>query len=203
VDRAVRDAVRNFEPAGHTVEEIFLNLETDGPRLRETIEKALFSTALGANLIELDSRKNELTSYGRRFVDLAATLGPRDAKEAADETLRFYGIIEAAVFAKGFDALISPTVATTRVPAAFDPTKDVIRIADRAVDPYSGWFLTSVFSLLNWMPVINAPAGFTANGVPCGFQITTRPYEDALAYEIASDYADRAELLPFAERGRA
>jgi amidase len=202
VDAAVRDAVRALERAGHTVEEIALDLETDEPSLRETIEKALFSTALGAELIELDTRKDELTSYARRFVDLARSLGPRDANEAAEEALRFYKAIEQAVFAKGFDALISPTVATTRIPAAFDPTKDTIRVRDRAVDPYSGWFLTSVFSLLNWMPVINVPAGLTANGVPCGFQIVTRPYEDALVYELAASYADFAEPLLFAD-GRA
>jgi len=197
VDGAVRDAVRALEQVGHTVEEVALGLETDEHRLRETIEKALFSTALGADLIELHSRKHDLTSYGRRFVDLACSLGPRDAKEAAEEALRFYRVIEEAVFAKGFDALISPTVATTRVAAAFDPTKDTIRIRDQAVDPYSGWFLTSVFSLLNWMPAINVPAGLTANGVPCGFQIVTPPYEDTLAYEIATDYAQRAEPLLF------
>jgi amidase len=202
VNAAVRNAVRALERAGHTVEEIALDLETDEPSLRETVEKALFSTALGAELIELDSRKDELTSYGRRFVDLARSLGPLNANEAAQETLRFYKAIEKAVFAKGFDALISPTVGTTRIPAAFDPTKDTVRIRDRAVDPYSGWFLTSVFSLLNWMPVINVPAGLTTNGVPCGFQIITQPYEDALAYEIAADYAERAEPLAFAHKAR-
>lgn len=192
---AVRDAMRDFESAGYVVEEIALDLETDDHRLRDIVEKALFSTALGADLIELDARKHELTTYGRRFVELASTLGPRDAKEAAEETLRFYRAIEDAVFAKGFDAIICPTVATTQIPAAFDATKDTVHIRDCAVDPYSGWFLTSVFSLLNWMPAINAPAGLAANGVPCGCQIVTRPYEDALAYQIAEDYADRASPL--------
>ena len=197
VSTAVHDAVRAFERAGHRVEEITLDLETDGRRLRETIEKALFSTALGAELIELDSRKDEMTSYGQRFVDLAKSLGPSDANEAAEETLRFYKVIEDAVFAKGFDALISPTVATTSIPAAFDPTQDTVRIAGTAVDPYAGWFLTSMFSLLNWMPVINVPAGLTANGVPCGVQIATRPYDDALGYEIAAGYAKEANSLPW------
>ena len=70
-------------------------------------------------------------------------------------------------------------------------------IAGKAVDPYAGWFMTSVFSLLNWMPVISAPAALTANGVPCGIQIVTRPYQDVLAYEIAGAYAEHAEPIPF------
>ena len=44
--------------------------------------------------------------------------------------------------------------------------RDKLTIDGVPVDPYAGWFLTSVFSLLNWMPVINVPAGRAANGVP-------------------------------------
>jgi len=47
------------------------------------------------------------------------------------------------------------------------------------------------------MPVINAPAALTANGVPCGLQIVTRPYQDVLGYEIAQGYAERAKPIPF------
>ena len=89
----------------------------------KTIEKALFSTALGAALIKLDSKKQLLTPYARRFVDLAQSLGPTQAEEAAKETLQIYQAIEGNVFEQGFDALICPTVATTRIPAGFDPTE--------------------------------------------------------------------------------
>src|SRR5436305_8319471 len=69
VVKAVRDAALVWQRAGFEVEEIALDLEIDDGDLRETIEKALFSTAIGAELIELDSKKQELTSYGRRFVE--------------------------------------------------------------------------------------------------------------------------------------
>jgi Asp-tRNA(Asn)/Glu-tRNA(Gln) amidotransferase A subunit family amidase len=192
---AVLGAVHVFEAAGHSVEMVTLDFETDDRKLRETIEKALFSTALGAALIKLDSKKEDLTTYARRFVDLAKSLGPTQAGEAAEDTLRFYRAIEEAVFDKGFDALICPTVGTTQISAGFDPTRDSVRVVGQSVDPYSGWFLTSVFSLLNWMPVINVPVGLTANGVPCGLQIATAPYEDNRAFEIAAAYADKAAPL--------
>jgi len=197
VAEAVRSAARVWMQAGYEVEEVALDLDTDGRGIRTTVENALFSTAIGGSLIELDSRRDELTGYGRRFIDLAKSLGPRDAKQAAEETLRFYAKIEESVFAKGFDALITPTVATTNIKADFDPTRDTPTIRGKAVDPYAGWFMTSVFSLLNWMPVINVPAARTANGVPCGLQIVTRPYEDVLAYEIAGAYAEHAQPILF------
>jgi hypothetical protein len=63
--------------------EIDLRLETTDFYLRETIEKALFSTAIGADLIDLDSKTDQMTTYGRRFVRLACALGPLDARDAA------------------------------------------------------------------------------------------------------------------------
>jgi amidase len=201
LDPAVRasaiEAAKTFERAGYAVEEIALPFKTNDLKLRETIEAALFSTAIGGSLLELRSKVDRLTSYGRRFIDLAGSLGPSDAKDAAEETVRLYRIIEENVFDKGFDALITPTVATTTIKAEFDPTRDVVSIDGTSVDPYSGWFLTSVFSLLNWMPVINVPAGRAANSVPTGMQIVTPPYEDVRCYQIAAAYAGVAEPLPF------
>jgi len=159
VRKAALDAAAQFERTGYVVDEITLPLDTDDRAIRETIEKALFSTLIGAPLIELTEKKDRLTTYGRRFVDLAARLGPLDANEAAEATLRFYRCLEECVFDKGYDALLTPTVATSEVAADFDPTRRSIVIDGRAVDPYAGWHLTSLFNLLNWMPVVNGPAG--------------------------------------------
>jgi Asp-tRNA(Asn)/Glu-tRNA(Gln) amidotransferase A subunit family amidase len=197
VQKSVRDAARVLQSAGCAVEEIELRLDTSDAAMRATIEKALFSTAIGASLIELADKKDRLTTYARRFVDLARTLGPVDANEAAEETLRLYAGIEATVFDKGFDALLTPTIATSEVAADHDPTRHSVVIGGKTVDPYGGWFLTSLFSLLNWMPVISVPAGIGSNGVPLGLQIATRPYEDVLCYEIAAAYAQEMPPLEF------
>jgi Asp-tRNA(Asn)/Glu-tRNA(Gln) amidotransferase A subunit family amidase len=190
-------AVNRLQDAGIIVDEVALDLETDDSKLRQTIEKALFSTAIGAELIELADRKDRLTTYGRRFVELASTMGPVDAKEAAEEALRLYELMDRKVFRAGYDAIVTPTVATTRIPADYDPTTDRPVIEGKSVDPYSGWFLTSLFSLVNWMPVINVPTGLASNNVPTGLQIATRPYDDSTAAAIALAYADRMVSLPF------
>jgi Asp-tRNA(Asn)/Glu-tRNA(Gln) amidotransferase A subunit family amidase len=190
-------AAARLEHAGHAVEEVELDLDTSGSKLRETIERALFSTAIGASLIALADKKDQLTGYARRFVALAQSLGPTDANAAGEEALRLYKIIEDRVFARGFDALVTPTVATTRIRADYDPTKERPVVAGEPVDAYAGWFLTSLFSLLNWMPVITVPAGRASNGVPVGMQIVTRPYDDILCYEIAAGYASKADEMPF------
>jgi Asp-tRNA(Asn)/Glu-tRNA(Gln) amidotransferase A subunit family amidase len=194
-------AVKLLEAAGAVVDEVKLDLETDDCHLRTTIEKALFSTAIGAELIELAEHKNRITTYGRRFVDLASAMGPLDAKQGAEEALRLYRIVERTVFRDGYDALITPTVATTRIKADYDPTSDRPVIEGKTVDPYSGWFLTSLFSLANWMPVINVPTGQASNTIPTGLQIVTRPYNDGTCAAIALAYADRMGQLPFQRIG--
>jgi Asp-tRNA(Asn)/Glu-tRNA(Gln) amidotransferase A subunit family amidase len=190
-------ATARFEAAGFQLDDVNLDLETDDSSLRQTIEKALFSTAIGGELIELADKKDKLTSYGHRFVDLASKMGPLDAKEAAEEALRLYKLMDEKVFRAGYDAIVSPTVATTDIPADYDPTKDCPVIEGKQVDSYSGWFLTSIFSLVNWMPVINVPTGLSSNNVPTGLQIAARPYRDDTAAEIALCYADQTAPLPF------
>jgi amidase len=86
-------------------------------------------------------------------------------------------------------------VATTQITAAYDPTTDTPVINGSPVDPYSGWFLTSLFSLLNWMPVINVPSGIASNNIPTGIQIATRPYDDVAAAEIAANYSRIAPAI--------
>jgi len=159
--------------------------------------KALFSTAIGAELIDFENKTDQMTTYGRRFVSLACAMGPVDARDAAKEALRLYQLIDKAVFEAGYDALISPTVATTRIRADYDPTTDAPIIDGMRVDPYAGWFLTSIFSLLNWMPVVTLPTGLAANKVPTGLQIACRPYDDATVEAIARLYDNAAPAMPF------
>jgi amidase len=63
------------------------------------------------------------------------------------------------------------------------------------VDPYAGLMLTSIFNLLNWMPVINVPTGVGKHGVPTGMQIAAKAYDDLTAMTVASAYAQRAQAL--------
>jgi amidase len=138
-----------------------------------------------------------MTTYGRHFVELASEMGPIDARAGAREALRFYRCLEQQVFVKGYDALLTPTVATTRIGAAYDPTREVLVIGGKRVDPYVGWFLTSIFSLLNWMPVMCVPSGPCANKVQCGMQIACRPYDDATAAALMSLFAAAAPPMRF------
>jgi Asp-tRNA(Asn)/Glu-tRNA(Gln) amidotransferase A subunit family amidase len=136
-----------------------------------------------------------MTSYGVRFVKLASRMTPKTAKQASDVADHVHHAIEKAVFRKGYRVLICPTTSTTAIRADYDPTVARPTINGTRVDPYVGLMLTSIFNLLNWMPVINVPTGQAKNHVPTGMQIAARAYDDLTAVSVASAYSRRAETL--------
>jgi amidase len=188
-------AVRCLEQAGAIVEEVALGLDITAKELRETMDKILLSGSTGADMAALRSKAEHLTTYGRHFVELAATMGPQQAREAEDAAVRLYQAVDENVFQKGYSVLITPTVASTDIAANYDPTRDAPVINGRKGDPYVGWHLTPLFNLLNFMPVITVPTGRAVNNVPTGMQIAAQTYDDLTAAAVASAYAQAAPQL--------
>lgn len=191
-----REALRVFERQGAVIEEVDLNLGVDGPTLRTALVNALLSGGFGADLKQLNTYSDQLTSYGRYFSEIAATSrGSTEAKQAEDMINALYKRIQDVVFLNGYSAVLMPTLATSDVAADFDPTKDTISINGQAVEPNVGWVLTALWNLLNWNPVVSIPTGLNRNQMPTGLQICTTTYDDATAMRIASAFASEAPAL--------
>lgn len=189
------NAVRWLEACGAVVEEVALGLDITAEEMRDTMDKILLSGAIGGDLAELAPKCEQLTTYGRHFVALAQTMRPKHAREAEDTSIRLYQALDENVFQKGYGALITPTVGSTEIAADYDPTRDAPVINGRTVDPYVGWYLASLFNLLNFMPVITVPTGRAANGVPTGLQIAAQTYDDLTAAAVAHAYSCAAPAL--------
>ena len=191
-----RDALRILDNAGATIEEIDLNLGVDGPQLRTALVNALLSGGFGEDLKQLSAFSDQLTTYGRYFAGIAASeRGTAEAKQAEEMINMLYARIQDAVFLKGYSAVLMPTLATSNVPAAFDPTTDDMRINGTIVEPNVGWILTALWNLLNWNPVVSVPTGLNRNQVPTGLQICTTTYDDITAMQIAAAYSSAAPAL--------
>jgi Asp-tRNA(Asn)/Glu-tRNA(Gln) amidotransferase A subunit family amidase len=190
-----REAVDVLRRAGAIVHEVDLRLRLRDVDLRRAIEQALFSTSAGGELAELRGNFRRMTSYGVRFAKLAAKMTSKDAKKASDAAERVHNALDERVFKKGYRVLLCPTITTTSVRADYDPTRALLLINGKRVDPYVGLMLTSIFNLLNWMPVITVPSGIGKNRVPTGLQITAGPYDDLSAMSVASAYAQYARAL--------
>jgi amidase len=194
-------ALKILEDQGAIVEEVDLALNVSGPDIRSALVKALLSGGFGADMAELSKHADQLTTYGRYFANIAAKgMGPQQAKEAGDAIVDYYKKVQDAVFLKGYDALIMPTLATSDIAADFDPTKDIVTVDGVEVDPHVGWVLIPLFNLLNWNPVAVAPTGLSSKNVPTGMQIAAKTYDDATCMRIAAAYSAAAPGLYTGDR---
>ena len=194
--RNTQAALKVLEQQGAIVEEVDLALGMSDTDIRNALVKALLSGAFGADMAQLGKYADQMTTYGRYFANIAAKeMGPVQAKEAADAIIKLYAKVQDAVFLKGYDALIMPTLATSRIQAEYDPTKDTVEINGKTVDPHIGWVLTALFNLLNWNPVVAAPTGLASNGVPTGMQIVAKTYDDVTCMRVAAAYTQAAPQL--------
>ena len=91
--------------------------------------------------------------------------------------------------------IISPTLLRTR----HSPT--CCGCMRKGASPWIYTRFTRPFNYLG-VPALSVPCGFTANGLPVGFQLAGRPFAEALlfrlghAYQQATDWHLRAPSLP-------
>src|SRR5262249_30386082 len=108
---------------------------------------------------------------------------------------RLHEELQRKVWSRGCRALLCPTVFTTAIPADLDITRErQVRIEGTAVDSYLGWVGTPPFNLLSRYPALAVPTGRAANGVPTGRQFAAPPYQEGVAFEIASHPAAAERL---------
>ncbi len=99
---------------------------------------------------------------------------------------RFRAAIQALFRRENLAALVSPTIP---VPAPLlsdvrKPRDDM----DTGETPTDGFVHHVYPANLSGQPALSAPAGFTPEGLPIGYQLTGRPFDEATLYRIAYAY---------------
>lgn len=191
VRRNTEAALDVLRRQGAEVQLVDLKLGVDGNEIRRALLEALLSGVQGADMADLLTYRDQLTSYGRHFADLAAkSMGPEQARHAAQVAAKLYVAVDNQVFQSGYEALIMPTITTSEVPADLDPFRDKLLVDGVEVDPLAGWVLTPLWNLLNWNPVLAAPTGLDPQNMPTGIQIVAPTYEDAVCMRVGSALAN-------------
>lgn len=99
---------------------------------------------------------------------------------------------------KEIDIFLSPTTVTP----AFPVGQATIPFGSQAVDPRVHGVLTylTILGDFNGCPIISLPCGFTAGGLPLGFQIQGKPFDETLVLQAAHAFEEargsRAALAP-------
>ncbi|MFO1203177.1 MAG: amidase [Tabrizicola sp.] len=84
-----------------------------------------------------------------------------------------------------YDAVVLPTAQVWPFPADWRWPQE---IAGRRMDTYHRWMEVVIPASLIGLPALSVPAGFGANGLPCGMQIIGRSGDDAGVLAIGQAY---------------
>lgn len=194
VARVVEGALAGFGEAGCHVEAAALRIEREPFWLAA---QSAYRLHWQGTLERFDEGQRALLSdYIRRADDYLARFEEIPLEQVWQIAMAGYrGLAE--LFRGGVRALVTPTLATTAVPADLDPVDGRVEVAGRPVDPVLGWALCYPVNLWGALPAITLPCGLAANGVPLGLQIVGRPYDEASVFALAAAFE---AARPFRER---
>ena len=190
-------AIAVLRAQGAIVEEVEID---PGYKIEETTElfsKGALGGGMGGWLAGMADRINDMTSYAALFVNKAVS-GEYDNKalyEYENFIKNFHAHIVDAVYAKGYSALIMPTLITSHVPADYDLTKGGFMLEGQELYRSFIFAMTVPWNFLNWYPVVSVPAGLTNQGMPVGMQIIGNSYDDRTVLQIAHAYGAGAQPL--------
>ncbi|TKB46372.1 amidase [Thalassotalea mangrovi] len=184
-------SVRLLKQAGATVEVVEIDWDERIIQTAKTHQRALMGKLMLQDYGAPEQRK-VLTPYMRHYLDKVEQTTLDDVFQANQHLCEMWDKI-APVFAR-FDALLCPTVATSKVPADYDYSVDQLEINGRPVDASKGWFMTYPFNSLGQCPVMAMPNGMCTNQVPSSLQIVGRPYQEAPVFAIAR-YLEQAQPI--------
>lgn len=136
---------------------------------------------------ELIREKGHLYSPGTRAtLEIGQAVLGTQYVAALRARQRFKSAVQALFQRENLTALISPTIP---VPAPL--LSDVRKPRDdmeNGETPTDGFIHHVYPANLSGQPALSAPAGFTGDGLPIGYQLTGRPFDEATLYRIAYAY---------------
>lgn len=198
--KGMAGAVQKLKMLGAEVDDVALKFDWE-----EIVGKfigGVLAGAMGAGLAQNVDHLDKMTSYCGYFAKKAASGKFGSAQRAEFEGLihSLYATISDAVFEKGYDALIMPTLATPHVPADYDQTVEGFMLEGHKMHKSFILALTVPWNVLNWCPVVNVPTSISPQGMPMGMQIVGKPYHDHKVFQIAHAYEGIAPRLFSGER---
>ncbi|MFC4993863.1 amidase [Rubritalea tangerina] len=179
------ESIKKLESLGAIVEDI--ELQIDWSEMVNKFIGGVLAGPMGAPLAADAKRADEMTTYAAYFAKKAANpkLGSTQAADFELYVNETYAKIHAAVFAKGYDAAIMPSLATPHVPADYDLSKEGYVLEGNKMHKSFILALTVPWNVLNWCPVVNVPTGLSSQNMPMGMQIIGKPYADDTVFRIA------------------
>ena len=195
VEKSMNDTVSMLKGLGCQVEAKDLGFKYED---LDTWAKGLLSTSMGMMIEVAAEHKDVLTPYALNFVEKhAGKLGPREAAEADALLVQYHRHIQKEVFGSGFNALVTPTMLTPYVPAAWNMSADKDFVFNNGEKIYKKWNFvnTWIWNMLGRYPVMNVPVGLAPKNVPLGVQVVANTFDDLTAMRLSVALAKTAPHL--------
>ncbi len=194
---AMKVGIERLQSLGATVEEVEIDPGFVADEIADIFKNFGLSGPLGPELGGMADQVDIMTPYAASVVKAAGSGKYGPAKQAAYEGIvkEFYRRVYDGVFNNGFDALISPTLATPHVPADYDLSVGGLVIEGQEIHPFALLAFTIPWNMLNWCPVVNVPVSLSSEGMPIGMQIIGQSYDDLGVFRVAHAYEKVAPKL--------
>jgi amidase len=166
VERVCREAAFALEAVGAAVEEIELDLAY-GRKAFLALRGLWFVSMLYPHLSKLEEFGPNVANNLR--AGLKTSVEELGAAEAARKRMRE----QFASFFRGYDLLLTPTMAVSPFPVVENYPRTV---GGREMETYVDWIAPTYVLSLTGLPVGSVPAGLDAEGMPCGLQVVGRPF---------------------------
>ncbi|GGZ71855.1 amidase [Algibacter mikhailovii] len=190
VEDAMQDAIKTLREAGAQVDVVKLNIGLTPDEIAHTISSLAIAGPMGGGFSAYEESIPEMTTYGGHFIakSLKGEYTNKDLLQAELKVKEMYKNIVDQVYEKGYDIILTPTMPTSHIPADYDFTQGNLTVDGTEYPAFIGMQYTLPFNFLNWMPIVNAPAGISSEGMPIGMQIIGKPYETESVFKVAFNY---------------
>jgi len=176
-------ALSHFETIGCQVEAFVPTFDFDQLWQAWIDLRSFFVSGTNAALYHNPQTRDQLKPEAIWEIERGLQLSGTQVFEAARVRSAWYQTLQ-DVFER-FDYLVLP--ATQVFPFAVE-TRWPKQIATRTMDTYHRWMEVVVPATMAGLPVLSAPAGHNANGIPCGLQIIGRPQTDVDVLRLGHAY---------------
>ncbi|MFT8638123.1 MAG: amidase [Pseudoclavibacter sp.] len=162
-------------------------VEVHVPWTREMLMRAV---SMHFALMEIPWIQESSAAHPERLLDytraILEQMGPLVGKTTLYDSARAEAPVQEALAQAmvGFDALLCPTTAAVGLPAG-DSLVGGVEINGTKV-PSLEAVMSTPFNVCNRCPIMAAPTGHAANGMPTGVQIVGQTYDDLTVFRIAA-----------------
>jgi aspartyl-tRNA(Asn)/glutamyl-tRNA(Gln) amidotransferase subunit A len=179
VDRLCTDTIRRMENLGAIVEEVNIDFAGLEPHFLVLMESRVTRSLRGLDEAQLAQMDPSL----RVHFDEGSTHSSVDYLDAMAARASAFRAVQGVL--GSFDLIASPTMSAPPLPISQDPHAPVVINGRPTGRVRAEWYPYTLGFNLTGHPAISIPCGYNGSGLPIGFQLAARWFDEAFLLDAA------------------